>query len=247
MNKNFIWLLGLLNIIFFKVSAQQIFFNVVSSDITPKKKNFFQQQINITNNELQSNTTVSTGLGHNFEVGLNYFGLNANRFGTIKIEQQNKNAPYIHYLMINAQKRIDINTKMAVAIGFQQGITIDKNNYFGGNYYANYILKNEEISIKFVTGLYYATNSYFGEGSRLLGTNIGVQMGVEKVLSKGNGTFKVILSAANIVWATSLSVLHFFLSKKWVISSGYQLPTFNSSSQKALVVELTYIPINTQN
>lgn len=247
MKKSLIVALCLPSFISLKTFAQQNFFNVISSDITPKKKIFFQQQINITNNELQSNTTFSTGLGHNFEVGLNYFGLNANRFGTIKIEQQNKNAPYIHYLMINAQKRFDINTKMAVAIGFQQGITTDKNIYFGGNYYANYILKNEEIGIKLVTGLYYATNSYFGEGSRLLCTNIGVQMGVEKSIIKGKWYFQSDFISGKHSLGDIIIGSAFFLSKKWVISTGYQLPTFNSSSQKALVVELTYIPINTQN
>jgi hypothetical protein len=32
----------------------------------------------------------------------------------------------------------------------------------------------------------------------------------------------------------------YFLTPLWIISAGYQTPLFNSSSQKALVVELTY-------
>lgn len=46
-----------------EIHAQQNFFNVVSSDITEKNKLFFQQQINMTKDELQSNTTMSRGLG----------------------------------------------------------------------------------------------------------------------------------------------------------------------------------------
>jgi hypothetical protein len=46
----------------------------------------------------------------------------------------------------------------------------------------------------------------------------------------------------NIPWVNWSFGGAYFLTKNWVLSAGYQIPTFQSKSVNALVFELTFIP-----
>ncbi|MBY0436528.1 MAG: hypothetical protein K2U26_20735 [Cyclobacteriaceae bacterium] len=61
-----------------QAQGQQNLFNVPSSDITPKAKPFFQQQLNLSSGLVQFNSTFSYGLGRGAEIGVNILGLNVN-------------------------------------------------------------------------------------------------------------------------------------------------------------------------
>jgi hypothetical protein len=224
------------------IQAQQNFFNVVSSDITAKNKLFFQQQINMTKEELQSNTTISKGFGHNFEIGLNLFAFNFNRAAKQSWEHQTNSAPYIHYMMINAQKRIDISRYIAVSFGFQQGFALASKIHFGGNYYCNFVTSSDDFGFKMVAGLYYATKSYFGYGKRLWGNSPGIELGVEKSIIKDKWYFQSDYISGRHSFGDLIVGTACFISKKWVLSGGYQIPNNFSKSQKAVVFEITFLP-----
>ena len=222
--------------------GQQNFFNVVSSDITPKHKLFFQQQLNFIQNSVQSNTTLSYGLGHNFEIGVNYFGLNFNRLDNYNLEKVASEAPYNYFGMINLQKRFDVNDQFGFSIGLQQGITTTSNIHFGGNYYSNFIYKNNSLGLKCIGGFYYAMNSLYGEGDRFFNKGIGIQAGFEKSIIKDKWTFQADFISGKHSLGEMVIGTAFYATKKWVLSFGYQIPNIQSQSQKGFVFELTFIP-----
>ncbi|MFA6151210.1 MAG: hypothetical protein WC716_07820 [Chitinophagaceae bacterium] len=223
--------------------AQQNFFNVISSEITPAKRTFFQQQLNFTAQDVQSNTTFSTGLGKNFEIGFNYFGFTLNRNGRPIIEKETDKAPYNDFLMLNVQKRWDINPKMALAVGFQQGITTSRQVHSGGNYYSNYCFTDTLNGLKCVAGIYYATTSFFGPGHRLAGHDIaGIQLGVEKSIIKEKWYFQSDFISGEHSFGDLIIGTAYYVFPATALSAGYQIPTFKSQSRPALIFELTLLP-----
>jgi hypothetical protein len=166
--------------------AQQNFFNVPSSDIVVPKKVFFQEQINIAEPGMSSSTTVSVGLGKNFEVG-------ANLYGVVYLYDQgflmnDSLSPYFPYMMLNAQKKFKLTDFYSFSIGTIGGLT-PKGKW--GNYtYFNNIIDVHKTDTKIVVGLYHASKSYAGEASRLgKKSDIGVQFGIEQNIIKHRLTF----------------------------------------------------------
>jgi len=232
-------------LLFNTVFAQQNFFNVASSDITEKNKIFFQQQLNVNNAMFQSNSTFDYGLGKNFEIGLNLLGVSFEKneldhnYRLIKNDQE---IPYTPFLMINAQKRVDISEKFAFGLGVQQGITLTEKKFGGGYYFLNGILNDESLGLKCVMGLYYTSNSFVGKGKRLFNQEgVGIQAGLEKKIWKD----KLLLQADFISGQHSLGELvmggAYCLKPNFIVSAGYQIPTFNSISVNSFVFELTFI------
>jgi len=56
--------------------AQQTFFNVPESDLTPRHKVLVQQQVDLHAEEIRGTTTFSYGLGRGWEAGLNLYNVN---------------------------------------------------------------------------------------------------------------------------------------------------------------------------
>ncbi|OLY90938.1 hypothetical protein SAMN05444008_1173 [Cnuella takakiae] len=224
--------------------GQQNFFNVPSSDITQKGASFFQQQVNFYKGGVQFNATYNHGLGKGFEVGVNYLGLTmAATDHKLHMPFNDHELPYNPFLALNAQKRFSLSEHLTVAAGGQYGVTTTTVLRKGGYAYANMVLNEEAVGFKAVAGLYGATNSFFGAGSRLGGdVPIGIQAGMEQALVKD----KVVLQADYISGRHNISEVVLggacYLNSKWILSAGYQLPGRLSKSVHALVLELTYNP-----
>lgn len=243
MNKNQ-WLIGILwTISSLTAIGQQNFFNVPSSDITPPQKLFVQQQINATSFGLQSGTTFCFGLGHNFEIGANVLGINYDYKNQFTLDKDA--IPISPVFALNAQKKIHVNEYWAWGLGGQLGINPSFTN--GLYAFSNLVYDQEDSGTKFVSGLYYTSDSYFGPETRNFSdqsgfNSIGIQLGLEQNLWKE----KLVFQADFISGKHSLGELvvggAYFLTKNWVISAGYQIPTFQSKSVQALVFELTFIP-----
>jgi len=82
--------------------GQQNFFNVPSSDITPARKIFVQQQLNFIPNGVQSGTTFCYGVGKNAEIGFNVLGINYDY--QQKFVVNNTEQPYNPFFTLNAQR-----------------------------------------------------------------------------------------------------------------------------------------------
>lgn len=223
--------------------AQQNFFNVPSSDITQHKKSFFQQQINAVDGALQFNSTYNYGLGKGFEIGVNYLGFSVLEDKNLTIPLNDAEEPYNPFLMLNAQKRWDLSEHIGMAVGAQFGATTTLHTQTGGYAFSNFTYAKEDIGLKLVGGLYAATNSLFGEGDRLfLRSPVGFQAGIEQAIIKE----KLVFQADFISGQHNLGELvlggAYYLSKDWILSAGYQIPTMGSNSINAVVVEFTYNP-----
>ncbi|GAA4466028.1 hypothetical protein GCM10023093_19350 [Nemorincola caseinilytica] len=225
------------------VIAQQSFFNVPSSDITPRRKLFFQQQFSFYRSGIQSNTTTSYGLGHGFEAGLNLLGV-SDEFGK-RIAFNDHTEPYAPLLAVNAQKKFELSHVVSVGLGTQLGMNRDRE--CGAYVYSNGVYLAERTKTKLVGGVYYASDGYFGPETRnwsedRLLRRFGLQWGIEQNLWKD----KLFFQTDYISGKHSLGQIVFggayCLTRQWVVSSGIQLATENSKALNELVFELTYVP-----
>ena len=107
-------------LLFYQARSQQNFFNVPSSEITAPKKMFFQQQVNLFTNGLQSNTTFSYGLGHNYEIGLNLLDIT---YINHHLLFQDHHKPFTPLATLNFQKKFQLSD----AFGFSMGTQIGSN------------------------------------------------------------------------------------------------------------------------
>ena len=225
------------------MSAQQNFFNVPSSDITEHKKIFFQQQLNLFSKGLQSNSTFDIGLGHNFEIGVNFVGFSIiDQKKRLEIPLDDTITPYNPFFLLNLQKGFRLGENIMLGIGGQYGVTTTVVKRKGGYYYSNLTYTKKSIGIKLVFGLYAASNSFFGEGRRSVYKTIGYQAGIEKSIIKDKLVFQAdFISGKHNLGEVVLGGAY-FLNKNWIVSAGYQIPTFGSKSIQAIVFELTFNP-----
>jgi hypothetical protein len=229
------------------VLGQQNLFNVPSSDITSKKKLFFQQQFNIGEGLLQFNSTLCYGLGKNAEVGVNILGLNLNEGGGSPFFMTNGNiqsSPVYPFYVFNFQKAFVLNDKLKIAVGTQTGIA--EGGHFGTFDYVNLVTMIPKTHSKIITGLYYGSDSFLGPEDRtlLIGgySSIGFQIGLEQPIIEE----KLLFIAENISGLHNLGETTlggaYFLTKNWILSAGFQFSNPGSKTPEALVVEFTYSP-----
>lgn len=223
--------------------GQQNFFNVPSSDITPASKIFVQQQLNFIPNGVQSGTTFCYGLGKNTEIGFNVLGINYDY--QQKFVANHSEQPYNPFFTLNAQKSFQLHEDFKLGLGAQAGFT--QIGQAGAYLYGNSVYINEHTHTKWVSGLYYSTDNYFGpesrnfiEGGAL--KSIGLQLGVEQNIWAERLLFQADFISGRHSLGEVVIGGAYYVSKHWVLSAGIQIPTFNSQSQPASVFELTFVP-----
>lgn len=219
--------------------AQQNFINVPSSEVTLKKKIFFQQQVNI-NNIIQSNTNIDYGLGHSYEIGLNVLGINYNNKYSILENDSVNTEPYYPLVLLNGLKQFEINKKMFISIGAQIGYNFT--NYIENNNasmaYVNY--RTTDLLLKncaFVFGTFYNSLHYGGSGSR-----IGLWAATEIPLNNYFHAMAETIIGPNAISFSSIGLIYYPI--KWMpLTFGVQIPN-NYNSNASFVFELTILPIS---
>jgi hypothetical protein len=223
--------------------SQQNFFNVPSSDITPGKALFVQQQFNLAASSIQSSTTMCVGLGHDYEVGLNVIGVTYDFKN--QLTTNINTAPFSPMYAFNAQKKVELSEHWKMGIGGQFGTNQAFN---GGSYvFTNAIYKDEKTGTKLVAGLYRSSDGYFGPETRNFSENtdfkkLGIQMGIEKNLWNERLLFQADFISGRHALGELVVGGAYYVSKHMVLSAGYQIPTFQSKSIDAVVVEFTWVP-----
>jgi hypothetical protein len=253
LNTNKCLLVSLALIILFlsQVSAQQSLFNVPSSDITPSRKPFFQQQFNIGEGLLQLNSTFSYGLGKNTEIGLNVLGLNVNEGSGSPFFMTNGNlqaSPVYPFYTLNFQKAFVINDYFKLALGTQTGFA--QGGHFGTYDYLNFVTIIPKHKSKIISGIYYGSDSFLGPEDRIDWINgytlLGYQIGLEQPIIED----KLLFIAENISGLHNLGETTlggaYYVSDHWVLSAGFQFSNPGSKTPEALVVEFTYVPSASQ-
>lgn len=218
--------------------AQLTFFNVSSSDITDMRRISVQQQLEIQD-QIESSTTLTYGLGKGWEVGLNLINLD---YG-IKSKQLETNdtttvIPYAPVLMANVQKAFQINNTFSLGVGTVAGHNL---SHLHSNKFVYYSYANATATIgdqdqyQIVAGTYYGNHRYLSDGP-----NFGFQTGFDAGL-----WYKKVHLLGD--WISGfhqkgrLTVgLEIFLSERLPLSLGWQRA--NQDGSQGAVIQLTFLP-----
>ena len=239
--KNQIILSSIFFLLTLNVVSQQNFVNVPNSEITPKNKHFFQQQVTSTNSTTQLSSSYNYGLGKGIEFGLNIWLINI-KYKPISIIANNSNLhePITPTCMLNAAKQFSLTTDNSITIGGQFGNSLIKpsikNNL--GLTYLNFKFKNLIIEHSIlVFGTYYSTKTYGGDGNRF-GAWIGVDVPISKQLYfMGESIFGSNYISTSCIGLVYAPVQHIPLT------FALQLPN-NKNTITSFVFEITILPKN---
>ncbi|WP_221392651.1 hypothetical protein [Dyadobacter sp. NIV53] len=218
--------------------SQLTFFNVSASDITDARKISVQQQFEIQD-EVESSTTVTYGLGKKWEAGLNLINLDYGiKSRHIEMNDTTTTIPFAPLLLANVQKAFEINDFLSLGIGAVGGksVTHTQSVKFVYYSYANAIatLGNQE-QYQIVAGTYYGNHRYLSDGP-----NFGFQTGIDAAI-----WYKKLHLLADWISGSHgkgrLTVgLEVFLSKRLPLSFGWQRA--NQDGSQGAVVQLTFLP-----
>ncbi|TDE15555.1 hypothetical protein [Dyadobacter psychrotolerans] len=221
-----------------KVLGQLTVFNVSSSDITDVRKISIQQQFEIQD-QIESSTTLTYGLGKKWEVGLNLINLDYSAKNKhFEINDSTIASPFAPLLLANAQKVFELNQIWSVGLGAVAGTNLshfhpDKFVYYG---YTNLVASlGDHDRYKFAAGPYISNHRYLSDGAVY-----GFQGAVDAGLF-----YKKLHFLADWISGThkkgKLSLgIEAFLLERLPLSFGWQRS--NSDGAKAAVVQLTFLP-----
>lgn len=223
-------------IIFENLYSQQNLFNIPSGDITNTKKGFYQHQLNIYTDRLESKAHFVYGLGKGWDAGLNLVGKGfyfPENWRLMHNDNPNKGALY-PVLMGSLQKQFKISERFDINLGSQLGFNLSsriankKINYFA---YTIGICHFMQHRGKLVGGLYQTNKMYVGGGN-----DFGVMAGYEIKLAKRWYLMGDWVSGNN---DASVSVIGgmFNLSKRIQLCAGWQIPNPNTMKPMGVVLE----------
>ncbi|QRR02184.1 hypothetical protein [Dyadobacter sandarakinus] len=215
--------------------GQLTIFNVSSSEITEKNGLSFQQQFEVQD-VVVSTTTMTYGLGKDWEAGVNVFNIDYEKASHHFIRNDSTtHDPYAPLVLINSQKLFEITNFLGIGIGGQAGTNISRNKHFVYFTYGNLAASLADKRYKLAAGGYYGNNGYLGEG-KVAGFQAGLDAGIwyEKIHLLADW-----LSGDHAKGALSAGIgIYFF--KKLPISAGWQRSNFDGS--QGWVLQLTYVP-----
>ncbi len=217
------------------VSAQQNLFNIPSGDITNTKKIFYQHQLNIYSEKLESKAHFVYGLGKGWDIGANLVGKGlyfSPNWRLLHNDNAAKGAVY-PILMGTVQKQFEITDHFLINAGTQIGWNLSsqiKNKEF--NHYS-YLIGSYHISKhgKIVTGFYHTNTMFVGGGN-----TFGILGGYEFKISKKAYLMGDWVSGNN---ESAVMVLGGMVnvSKRIQLCAGWQIPNPNTPKPMGLVLE----------
>lgn len=221
----------------FNVAAQQNLFNIPSADITNAKKVFYQHQLNVYSNKVESKAHFVYGLGKGWDAGVNLVGKGAYFSPSWRILHNDNPANGAVYpiLMGTAQKQFKLNNKFTFNAGAQIGFNLSSkvqnkelNYYFYGlgTYYFN------KGKSRVVTGVYKTNEMFVGEGN-----TYGGMLGYEIKLSKRWYLMGDWVSGRNDAGVAVVGGM-FNASKRVQLCAGWQIANPNTPKPNGLVLEL---------
>ncbi len=217
--------------------AQQTYFNVPSSDVVDKHEISIQQQFNFSES-IRSSTTLNYGLGHEWEIGLNFYNLDyLPDERRIEANDSTTEKAFSPLLMLNAQKAFDITKNLEIAIGAQSGInTLTSHKpQLVGYAYGHIGVTSDDEHYNFSMGGYIANARYLGDGPKS-GFQTGFDAGIfyQKLHLLGDW-----ISGSHDFGQLVLGV-EVYLGKHFPVAVGWQRT--NKTGSQAVVLQLTYNP-----
>ena len=235
--------LSLLFLVCFTTSvySQQNLFNVPSSDITPRGRFFYQHQLNLYKQKLESKAHIVYGLGKGWDVGVNLVGKGfyfTPVWRSLHNSDPDKGALY-PVLMGTAQKAFVLSDHWQINLGAQAGINLSNRlskkelNYF--LYSLASWKPGHDHRFKFVVGTYY-TNSMFVGGGNIAGLLAGYEI---KVVS-GWYLMGDFISGDNDSAVSVFGIMK-TISKRVQLCAGYMVPNPNTPKPSGVVLELNIL------
>lgn len=218
--------------------AQQSFFNVPSSDITPQRNILFQQQVDLHAEEIRGTTTFTYGLGRGWEAGLNLYNVDY-----LPPERQwlrndtTTQEPFAPLLLGNVQKIFELTETLHLGFGGQAGLNLlpTQKSRFVGFGYANLGGSFADEHYKTVVGVYTGNPRYLGDGPTA-GFHAGFDAGIfyQKFHLLGDWSSGMNETGQLVIGGEVYLTEHLPLAVGWRRS--------NRDGQQAVVVQLTYTP-----
>lgn len=178
------------------------------------------------------------------EVGVNLLGV-AYEYTHKKMLFEDHEVPYAPVLAANFQKLFVLNKLVSMGMGTQVAMNrVGKTAIYA---YNNFAMHWRESKTKLVTGLYFATDGFFGEQTRNFNEgswirNFGIQAGIEQNLWNDKWLFQADFISGKHSLGNMIIGGAYCIDENWIASAGWQFPTFGSKALNAFVVEMTYIP-----
>lgn len=216
--------------------AQLTVFNVSSSEISKSGKISVQQQFEIED-MVESSTTLTYGLGRNWEAGVNLINLDYNYNSRhIEVNDTAMTQPFAPLLLANSQKLFELNDVLSIGIGGVAGTNLTAHRkrlvYYG---YSNLVASlGAEQQYQLAAGPYISNHRYLGEGP-VYGFQAAVDAGV------WHDKFHLLadwISGNHQKGKLSLGV-EVFLAKRLPLSVGWQRS--NEDGAQAAVVQITLL------
>lgn len=220
--------------------SQQNFFNVPASEITPKKKVFFQQQFNVFTYRIQSNSHFCYGIAKNLEIGFNvsHIGKNFENAPRWEINYSNVNYPFSPLLLATAQYKVPLFKHFGFSVGTQSGFNIApriQNKRFTTFTYTNLYYYNHEKHIKFTFGGFYADQNFLGKNT------FGVMAGFEVPIVQHKIHLMGDFISGNHPMGASVVGFNMFFNKFISLCAGPILPNPSSNNSWGGVIELNIL------
>ena len=220
--------------------GQQNLFNIPSGDITPKKKLFFQQQVNAYSpKQYESKSHLVYGLIKNVDIGVNFINLPVTLSKGFPLKQNDNplNGPLYPALLLTGQGQFKISEHIRINLGFMAGSNITSRMDRIKPLYKLYGITNIKVSehIRILVGPYYSNNFLVGNKN-----NFGALFGYEIILSKKFYLMGDYISRRN---ASSAAVvgLNYNLTKRIQFCTGFLLATPQKEIKPGIVFELNIL------
>lgn len=225
------------------VQAQQNLFNIPSGDITLPKKVFYQHQLNVYSNKLESKAHFVYGLGKGWDAGLNLVGKGfyfTPRWRALYNSDTNKGALY-PIAMATLQKGFQLSNKLFFNAGMQAGYNLTSRLENKELNYYTYALGHYHFGkgSRVVAGGYHGNRMYLGTGN-----NAGVMAGYELKLSKRWYLMGDWVSGRNDAGVAVFGGM-FNAGKRVQLCAGWQVPNPRAVKPSGLVLELNLMGWNT--
>jgi len=219
--------------------AQQNLFNIPSSDITPKNKFFYQHQLNVYTNKVESKSHLVYGLGKGWDAGLNLVGKGAYftpEWNGLYNSDAGRGSLY-PVLMVTLQKQIPLFKKVNLNVGTQMGLNLSNKVHNKKINYFNYALASYQIGEgrRIVAGGYLSNRMFTGTGNVA-----GALIGFEYKLTKHFYLMGDWVSGRNDAGVGVLGGM-FVLSKRIQLCGGYAIANPNTPKPNAFVFELNWL------
>lgn len=221
------------------VYAQQNLFNIPSGDITNHKKFFYQHQLNVYKNKLESKAHLVYGLGKGWDAGLNIVGKGfyfSPNWLVLHNDNPSKGAVY-PIAMATVQKQFVISHDVQINAGAQVGWNLSNKIQNKELNHFTYLITSYHINTgsKLVGGFYNTNEMFVGQGN-----TFGVMGGYELKLAKKWYIMGDWVSGNNDASVSVLGAM-FNATKRLQLCAGWQIPNPNTPKPMGIVLEINIL------